>query len=174
MPRRSRFPRNSGSSRLTAWFSGPRGETSLISGTVVEVFGTGLQALEDGLTIVRVRGELFIQLLSNPAAIGDGYEGAFGMCVVSENAFGVGVTAIPAPLADVAWNGWLVHRFFNVKGVSATLEDGPGASARYEIDSKAMRKFKATDVLVGVLEVIEFGTETIQATVRVRTLVKLP
>ena len=172
--RLSRFPRGGGSSRRqSSWEPGPGGETSLIAGTVVELFGTSVQAATGGLTAVRLRGDLFVQLASNPAAIGDGYEGAMGVGIVSENAAGIGVTAVPAPLTDVRWDGWLYHRFFTVKGVSATLEDGPGASVRIDVDSKAMRKFNESDVMVAVLEVVERGTETVQATFQSRILLKL-
>ena len=113
----------------------------------------------DGLTQVRLRGE-YTYFLSVVTTIGDGFaKMAVGMCWVSENAAGVGITAIPTPLTDVAWDGWLFHRMHgNITGFSTTeLLTGPIDAQRVEIDSKAMRKTRATDVLVGV---VELGTET--------------
>ena len=169
----SRFPRTGARSRRqTTWLVGPQGETGVISSSVSAVLALGTQAIANGLTIVRTRGELFIQQQSS-AAIGDGFEGAFGLGIVSENASGIGVTAIPTPLADIGWDGWLYHRLFSVKAPTSTVIDGPGSLLRVEVDSKAMRKFKSTDVLVGVLEVEELGVATMQLTFRSRVLVKI-
>ena len=175
MPNRSRFPRTRGGARRsTSWSAGPRGVTGTISASEVSIFGTGTQATVDGLTLVRTRGEILLSLDSG-TAIDDGYQFAFGLCIVTENAFNAGVASVPTPLTDIAWDGWLFHTQGNLKIASTTIENGLGTTnARIPIDSKAMRKFKNTDVMVGVLEVVETTTANMRAALESRLLLKLP
>ena len=97
---------------------------------------------------------------------------AFGLCIVTENAVGVGVTAIPSPGVDTFWDGWLYH----TTGVVGLVPGNVGGiSAAVEIDSKAMRKFKNSDVMVGVVEVrTEVGAISAVFNLETRILVKLP
>ena len=101
--------------------------------------------------------------------------------MVNENAFGVGVSAIPSPITDVFWDGWMVYETGTVKSI-APIGGGiivdPGVSgtafSRMVIDSKAMRKIKFSDVLVGKFEVDnEVATSIIEAELSTRLLVKL-
>jgi len=172
--RMSRFPRiNESLRRRVSWASGPRGDVSLTTAGA-GLFTTAAQATIDDLTIVRVRGELLV-MLKEASTAGSQFPWAFGMCVVTENAFGVGVTAVPAPFTDVAWDGWLVHQQGVVR---QELLNGPPDEAntyRAIIDSKAMRKTHATDVLIGIVEVhTESGTAQFIANLVSRHLSKLP
>ena len=109
-------------------------------------------------------------------AVGDGFENfAMGMCVVSENAFGVGVTAIPAPITDIQWDGWIWHSSHgHITSLSTTEEHRITGARIIPIDSKAMRKLKNTDVLVGVVQLgTEIGTATVDFSARTRLLVKI-
>ena len=114
--------------------------------------------------------------LTVAAAAGDGFFGASGICVVSEDAFNVGVTAVPKPLDDDDSDLWLWHNFFDIAALSVTLTDGVnamGANLRLEIDSKAMRKgFDSKSVIVGVTQVVERGTATVEHHARTRILFK--
>ena len=140
----------------------------------VNLFPTGITASVDGLTIVRTRGELLLTLSSTPVA-GDGWpEIAFGICIVSENAAGIGVTAIPDPIADIAWDGWYVYWTGAIHTGQNNLY-GPAAAARIVIDNKAMRKHKNTDVAVGVISFLgEEQTSVVEARLNTRELVLLP
>ena len=159
-----------GSRRLTSWSLGASG---LITQTVAAsaVFGAGAQALTDGLTIVRTRGTCLLRLQVSDG-VASGMDAAFGMCVVSENAASVGITAVPNPITDVAWDGWMVYWTGALKGSSLSSQ---GASThRIDIDSKAMRKIKESDVLLGVLETQnEVGSVTFAADLMTRVLLKL-
>ena len=124
-----------------------------------------------------------MHLVTSDAALSGFSECAFGICIVSENAFGIGVTAIPSPIADIEWDGWFVYRTFalvSADAVAAASVSHSGSSpllwsARFDIDSKAMRKFKESDVMVGVIEFqSEIGTATVDATLNTRILSKLP
>ena len=134
----------------------------------------GTQALFDGLTIARIHGNL-TAWLEVVGSIGDGFdEVGFGICVVSENAFGVGITAIPFPLTDIGWEGWMFHRLLGpMVGLSVTEGEntGPISQFRLDFDTKAMRKIKASDVLVGVMELgTEIGAATLTFGMQSRTL----
>ena len=147
------------------------------------IVGAGAVALEDGLTLVRVRGE-FVAFLGSASAAGTGYRGALGIGITDATAFGIGVTAMQVPLDDEEWDGWLYHRFFYLYAGEAmaaaavstqTLQSvATGGALRLEVDSKAMRKLKTEDVLFAVIQVVEEGTAAMRFIMRSRVLVKLP
>ena len=115
-----------------------------------------------------------LQLLT-AAALAEGFTWAFGMTIISENAFNVGITAMPDPLVDIAWDGWFVHETGILLATDSTpAENAQNASQTIVIDSKAMRKQHNTDVTVAVLGVTEVGTCTMQASLITRVLDKLP
>ena len=160
-----------GTSRSTSWSLGPNGVIQrTATGSVI--FAVGAQALSDGNTVIRTRGELLIGLSAATSAV-DGYSGAVGICIVTENAFNAGIASIPTPITDIVWDGWLAYQSFASKlygpdlGRTATV-------ARYQLDSKAMRKIKVTDVMVAVLEATEVGSSTLNMSLETRVLVKLP
>ena len=118
----------------------------------------------DGLTAIRIRGE-FTLGLSVITSINDGFlKIGLGICNVTENAFNAGTASVPAPLTDIGWDGWMWHQLLGeFRGFSTTPTGrGPLEAVRMPIDSKAMRKVKQTDVLIGVIEV---GAETGAATI---------
>ncbi len=162
--------------RRTSWGVGPKGALTFSTSNPVAAFGSTAVALSDGLTIVRIRGEL-LMYLTVADAINAGYdEVAVGICVVSENAAGVGITAVPTPITDVAWDGWMWMWQGSMKAAVANEFDrGQTSSVRAIVDTKAMRKIKETDVIVAVAEA---GAEATNASLSLRfnsrTLVKLP
>ena len=176
MARRRRFGSVRGGQsarRRTSWSIGPEGILSPAS-TAVSGFATGVGPSLPGLTIVRVRGELFLHLLTSSVAQG-GFQWAAGLAVVTAKAFGIGATAIPGPFTDIEWDGWLWHSQGVLKGAGSTLSESLGGWVqRVEIDSKAMRKLPEETILVGMLETVEVGTATMHVELRSRVLVKLP
>ncbi len=101
-------------------------------------------------TIVRTRGILSIrpQTFGADLAIG----GAFGVCVVSDEAFAAGSGSIPRPFDDADWGGWLVWRSFE-----DFYEFGDSTGVRrqaiqMEIDSKVMRKVTVNETIVFMCE----------------------
>ena len=109
--------------------------------------------------------------------LGDGFdEVGLGMCYVSENAFGAGVASVPSPLTDMGWDGWMWHQILSqFRGFSTTETGrGPMEAVRMSIESKAMRKVKASDILIGVVEVgTEVGAASLGFQARTRVLDKL-
>jgi len=168
----SSFPRVRGVRRAVSWVVGPLGLSTALTATGSSLSTTGTQAIADGLTLVRTRGNVAVDLGLVPDIIGGNFFTlSLGLCIVSENAAGIGITATPSPFTDIAWDGWLWHwtgMAGFVNGTNAAL------GTNIEIDSKAMRKFKATDVLVGVMEAVETGVAgTIQVSWASRVLLKL-
>ena len=174
-----RFRQRSGvSRRLGSWELGPSGQVAGVVTSSNNVFSVSGQASQDKLTLVRTRGELIVAISTAGGAALEGFEWAFGMCVVNENAGGVGVTAIPDPITDIGWDGWFVYETGTVLTMGSTRE-GLGILGaeftRIPIDSKAMRKLKISDVIVGVLATTEKGDgSTLMAQLQSRIFVKLP
>ena len=172
---RSRFPsRSEASRRKVSWGIGPSGQIVAISTSSVNLFPSGAEAQLSDMTITRFRGSLLLTM-NNDEVANEGFDWAFGVAVVSQNAFGVGITAIPAPLTDIAWDGWFVHE----QGTIVQPEAVPNFSSdalveRRPLDSKAMRKINETDTIVAVLETSEIGDgTTMSAFLRTRMLFKL-
>ncbi len=157
--------------RRTGWDEGPQGVVSTTTNNV-NVFSIAQIATEDGLTVVRTLGDLLVRLTTSDA-ITSGFNWGFGMCIVSQNAAGVGASAIPAPLDDVAWEGWFVHHQGTCKG-TISVGEGP-AAVRVAINSKAMRKLGETDTIVAMFQSEnEVGAATLNADLVSRILLKLP
>ena len=137
----------SGTRRLTEWdpSSVPAGVNSLASGTIA--LDQGLVALNP-LTVVRVRGYLFVQ--SDQVAAREEAFGAFGLTVVNTRAFSVGVTACPAPLTNQgepgSWQTWVPY------ACQRNADTGGENVYSAPFDSKAMRKMEVDDVLVAMIE----------------------
>jgi len=166
MPRRGFQHRTAGSRRLTQWI-GPAAQS------YQNVASTGATLLafvsfEEQTTVVRTRGQVSVRL----QAFGVDLDiiGAFGMGVVSTEAFLAGVASIPEPFTDADWGGWFVWRSFSyhlefndVTGIESFLWD-------FEVDSKAMRKISPNETIVIIAESLA-GAYAISAPLRV--LVKL-
>ena len=136
--------------------------------------GSGTIPTLDGLTLVRTRGLLDIFLDGAPSSDGDGYFGAMGIGIVSDAAFAAGITAVPTPITESFWDGWLYHTFLSIHAMDITFGNQAAAHQRVEVDSKAMRKIAVGETLMAVLEVVEIGTATFNVFWDSRSLVKLP
>ena len=99
-----------------------------------------------------------------------------GIGIVSTDAAAIGITAMPTPLADADWPGWVW--FYSgaaiVQPSTGELANNPVASVRLPIDSKAMRKWGINEILFAVVEVgTEIGTAQMDMSFSTRILVKL-
>jgi len=113
-------------------------------------------------------------VLSAATAALDGFVGAFGFGIVSENAFNAGVASVPTPVTDIAWDGWLWWQAICIKNSDGVESNQFGITRVYQVDSKAMRKFKQSDILMCVFEAeSETGIATLGATLKSRLLFKL-
>jgi len=118
--------------------------------------GDGFQITADGITALRLRGNLEAVIQSSNVA-GSGFHCAFGIGIVNLTAFNVGATAVMRPLTDADWDGWFYHRFFDLHVGDQTAGDIQERPVQFEVDSKAMRKLKQDDVIYAMLEVVETG-----------------
>ncbi len=101
-------------------------------------------------TIVRTRGNVSIKTNVATALT---FVGAFGVGVVSNDAFAAGVASIPGPFSDADWHGWFVWRSFSY----SQIESGTGANVwqnhlNVEVDSKAMRRVSTNETVVLIAE----------------------
>jgi len=123
-------------------------------------------------TITRTRGHLF-SIQRTAASAGDGFAGAIGIGIVSEAAFDGGITTVPTPITEMSWDGWLYHRVFQQFSPVATASIGSAAFVDFDVDSKAMRKMGANEVLYAVIEMVEIGAASIDVFFDSRVLFKL-
>jgi len=182
--RRGFLPRRtSGTKRSTDWGLGPGSSTAVtsFSTSVSKIIGSGVTPTNHKLTIVRLRGE-FTGALLTAAAAGTGFIGALGVGVVTNAAFAIGPTAVPDPIADMEWDGWMYHRFFSclsggvIDGGAAADHDqvnGTYGAFRYDVDSKAMRKIDEEEILVAIVGLTEIGACTMDIRFDSRLLLKL-
>ena len=160
--------------RQTGWEQGPGGFTLFSSaGPTAGILGPSTLLVVDGHTLVRTRG-VYELVLKTAATVGDGFHGALGIGVVTEPAFSVGVTAIPTPISEVEWDGWLWHEFFSLTSPTVTPGENSASVIRMPIDSKAMRKVGINEVIYAAIEMTEIGVATLDARLNTRILFKLP
>jgi len=162
--------------RLTFWNLGPGGDDIASMDAVVVassqsiIYGAGLSPLIPNLTIVRTRG--YIEFGLNAAtAVGDGFQWAAGIAVVSLDSFTAGAASTPTPFDDIQWPGWLWHAQGALK---ETIGGGADHVQRVVIDSKAMRKIRLNEVVALFMQFGETGTAQLEVTAGSRMLVKLP
>jgi len=169
--------------RRTGWEVGPGGTATLaIAAPQQSVLGSGVQSVEDGLTVARIRGMALLYLTSTDIAVG-GFAGALGIGVTDAAAFAIGSTALQMPLTEEDWDGWMWHSYFEIRtaaimaGGAATDDDQILANAgvqRFVIDSKAMRKFDEDSVVYAAIETTETGVSSMQVGLNTRMLLMLP
>ena len=168
--------------RKTDWNVGPEANLTAISSTSVVGWSSFVLPQVPGLTLIRTRGE-FTAYLTAATALNDGFECAVGIGLASTAAATVGITALPTPLAEEDWDGWIFHQFFDlhapgpiVQAAAALSTDNSFMSSiRIPIDSKAMRKVPDNAfALYGAIEVIVAGTAVMAFQARTRMLFKLP
>ena len=181
---RGRFQGRTTSRRLTGWEQGPGqvGAQTEISASVQTLAALGTSVIVDGFTIIRVRGR-FHAYLTNANSANEGFSGAFGIGVVTTAAFVAGAASVPGPVTESAWEGWMFHQWIQMLspapmdgGVAADLDQQAAQTAVqiFDIDSKAMRKFRSDETIFGCLEVVEAGTATMRWHLNSRMLLKLP
>ena len=125
--------------RTTTWTANTDGTESTIaaaSKVLVANFAFG-----GPITVMRVRGLLTWR--SDQVTADESVIGAFGMCVVTENAITAGVASIPGPFTNADDDVWFVHQFVYDRWEfqSGTgVHGGFTTHVQYDLDSKAMRK----------------------------------
>jgi len=147
--RRGGFSRAVRSSRrLTAW-----AQSDWQTGTMSAEGGLVLASLNAAALLLRpftiIRSHYELQITSDQGAAPESQLGAFGVCVVSQQASAIGVTAIPTPVTDGGSDLFLVHQYYAGFGDTSVSDR---AATRITIDSKAMRKVNEDQDMVLVSE----------------------
>jgi len=163
--------------RQMFWSEGPRTfNPSIQSVGSASKFAWNLgQSSGGGITIVRIRGAVDVWL-EVATTVGDAFgDVAFGIGVVSGDAFAAGAASMPGPLSDPDWDWMWVHYLGAVVSLTTVESALEGlAATRIEIDTKAMRKLKPNQTVFGVLETEdETGAVTLSFSAFTRMLSKL-
>ncbi len=156
MARGFRSVRGGRSQRRTTMWIDIAANTNTIAAASTAVLSAALNA---GALALRpftiVRTHLFWHITSDQSAASEIYGAAIGMCVVSDQARAVGVTAIPNPSSDAESDLFFLWDFqaglFGFKDATGVFEQGPQTHG-YRIDSKAMRKVNDDQDVVLAIE----------------------
>jgi len=103
-----------------------------------------LNAAADALrpfTVMRTRFEISMDTDQNVAS--EGYGAAYGLCVVSDQASAIGVSAVPTPITDIGSDLWFVYGAINgdlLLNTAVGFTGGSSTRIRENVDSKAMRR----------------------------------
>ncbi len=138
--------------------------------------GLAAAVTQDAITLVRLRGSLFIQLAS-AAAAGDRLLGAVGIGITSTEGVLAGIGSVPTPITEISAESWLWWDFVFIEAVTdaEAVNTGGVAGYRVPIDTKAMRKMNVGDTLYAVWEGSEVsGTLLVNMALNTRALVLLP
>ena len=161
-----RLPVRAGGPKRQVTWIGPADQPYVAVASTVSVLLASFDPNAAGLakpTVVRTRGQVSVK---PEAFTGDvDIVGAFGMCVVTDQAFGIGITAIPDPFDQAEWDGWFVWRSFSYHLEFSTAENILLGSWDFEVDSKAMRKVGDNETIV-LMAQSQIGAFRISAPVR--------
>ncbi len=165
------------SRRQTAWADGPGGTAITIRSSTGSAFvGAAIVPLVEGLTVIRIRGQL-VAYLESALAVQDGLQGAFGIGIATLAAVTAGIASVPTPITEMESENWLYWTPLSLHAKTALEANDWGVASQIllEVDTKAMRKFPGE---MAVYAAVEFGTSIGTATANIffdsRALVKLP
>ena len=156
--RRSRPGRAPGFKPATAWSALTPAAGQGVT-TLTKVLLGSFVATEQ-VTVRRTHG--LVEWRSDQKAADESPFGAYGLCIVSNNAFAAGIASIPGPYTDADSDLWFVHQFLRTTllfGSNIGFDGQAGAS--YTINSKAMRKLTDEETIAVV---VENGSTTAGAT----------
>ena len=174
MARGRRFIRGGRSVRETMWLTLPETRTALAAANTA-VLLLSLTAAELALRPFTItRTILHWSLRSDQSGASENFDAAIGVCVVSDQAQAIGVTAVPTPFTDLESDLWLAHsiqdgHFLFISGVGVQANSSVNPTL---IDSRAMRKVEDGQDVAVVIEnsSISSGTQLYAAG---RMLIKL-
>jgi len=121
--------------------------------------GTGTKAVlgnalvvSQALTLMRLRGQVMVQL--DPTAVDERLIIAVGIIKVSDEAFAAGAGSVPGPHSQGDAE-WIWHSYLTVTSLAEGAIATNALFDRVVIDSKAMRKCKASETIILVAEVAD-------------------
>ncbi len=163
----------------TFWDLGPGGDdiatldSVAIATTTTVILGAGVTPVGQPLTVIRLHGFLELVMTQGTSAA-DGMNWAFGVGVVTADAFAAGVASVPNPFDDIAWNGWMVHKMGGLHTpIAGVATNRPDSNQSIEIDSKSMRKLNLNEVMFASMQTGEQGAATMQTRFASRILLQV-
>ena len=152
MPRRQ-FQRSfSRSSRPNRSWTGLVASATIVPTSTKVLLGTFVLS-NPGIdeTVLRSVGQISVSTDNDGAS--EQQVGAWGMCIVSDVALAIGITALPSPVSEISDDFWFVHQTIVQRTEFITAAGfHPNVSRNYEFDSKAKRKLEDGSVIVLVAE----------------------
>ena len=141
--------RNRGARQSKQWSSILGAQFILTTNGHSAIAGT---SFDEAGTVLRMLGGYTIGATSAPTAV-DSVGITVGIGIVSDNAFAVGTTALPAPATspEFPWLYWASDSLF----FSTTSVQGSGsapANVRRNFDVRSMRKFKPGETLTLIVQ----------------------
>jgi len=102
------------------------------------------------VTILRTHAQLFV--VTDQLAASEHQVGAWGAIVVNNDAFAVGVTAVPGPITDVSADWFIYQPFANFFTFSTAAGFEMNSNSEYAVDSKAKRILEPDETIAVVIE----------------------
>ena len=168
MARRQSLPRRSSSSRPNRTWDGTTSSIYTNLAAASSVIISGFVAFGGDQTILRTVGHMSVT--SDQAGAVEQQIGAFGMILVSDTAFAIGITAMPKPIADQDNDGWFVYQSFSQQGDASVTSSLPRT---YEFDSKAKRIVQLGGVTMAVILTNASASNGLQFSMNFRILSQL-
>ncbi len=148
MARRARFSRGSRSKGHVQWVPFSGGIESVAAASSI----IALVTINAAGTLLRTRGDIYAQI--DAPTDNDKTAIHWGLMVADDDRVAAGATAFPDPGADAS-NKFFAFGTICLAAQAANLEHG--VTARFVIDSKAMRKFTQDDQIVLVVQNTAFA-----------------
>ena len=152
MPRRQlqRFP-NRGSRPNRAWTGAVI--SAVIVPTASKVLLASFVLSNQGIDETILRTVVQISVFTDNEAAAEQQVGAFGICVVTDVALAIGITAVPSPVAEIQDDLWYVHHtIVQRSSFLSSIGFYPNVATLYQFDSKAKRKVETGSTIVVVVE----------------------
>ncbi len=109
-------------------------------GASSKVIAASFSLDNDGIDETILRNVGGIGIASDQAAASETQTGALGMCIVTDTALALGITALPDPVTDASDDVWLLYvSWFQELRFSDATGFEPQFSTWYPFDSKAKR-----------------------------------
>ncbi len=137
MPRRlaqTRFPRR----HNRAWAGVAATAQVVVAANTKVLLGSFQPTTSGDVTVLRTVG--YLTAFSDQNTSDETQVGAFGMIVVTDTALGIGVTAIPGPVSQIADDGWFIYQPFGQgQEFSSAVGHDSVSGNTMVIDSKGKR-----------------------------------
>ena len=163
-----------GPRRQTEWLSLAAPTSSVVLPAVNKI-QFAIQSAEEiakaPFTIIRTIGYVFIEQQSIVDSV---QSGAFGMCIVTERAQAVGITALPDPVIESDADFWFVYEPWATGVRIETVAEQSMSSSPYSMrwESRAQRKVEEGDRIVGVMANASVA-QGVEFQIQFRMLIKL-